>query len=53
MTRATVREIDGQLVIDDPDAVAVIRVIERENIGGIAVLATDRDISTVFEEAAL
>jgi hypothetical protein len=30
--RAIIREIDGQLVLDDPDALAVIRAIERENI---------------------
>jgi hypothetical protein len=30
-TRATVREIDGQLVLDDPDAVAVVNAIERHN----------------------
>ena len=29
--RATVREIDGQLVLDDPDALAVARVVAKHN----------------------
>jgi len=29
--RATVRTVDGQLVLDDPDAVAVIRAVEKHN----------------------
>lgn len=29
--RAVVREIDGQLVLDDPDALAMIKVVERHN----------------------
>ncbi len=31
MPRATVREIDGKLVLDDPDAVAVVRAISKLN----------------------
>jgi hypothetical protein len=31
MTRAMVREVDGQLVLDDPDAVAVARAVEKHN----------------------
>lgn len=29
--RATIREIDGQLVLDDPDALAVIRAVQKHN----------------------
>ncbi len=29
--RATVREVDGQLVLDDPDALAVVRAVEKHN----------------------
>ncbi len=29
--RAVVREVDGQLVLDDPDALAVIKAVERHN----------------------
>ena len=32
MTRAIIREVGGQLVLDDPDALAVVRAVERENI---------------------
>lgn len=31
MTRAVVREIDGKLVLDDPDALGVIRAVEKHN----------------------
>ena len=31
MTRATVTKVDGQLVLDDPDAVAVITAVEAHN----------------------
>ncbi len=31
MTRATVREIDGQLVLDDPDALAVALAVAKHN----------------------
>jgi len=30
--RAIIREIDGQLVLDDPDALAVMQAVERENL---------------------
>lgn len=43
MTRATVRQIDGQLVLDDPDAVAAIRAIERENVRRRLVTPEVRD----------
>jgi len=29
--RATVREVDGRLVLDDPDALAVLRAVEKHN----------------------
>jgi hypothetical protein len=29
--RATVREIDGQLILDDPDALAMIRAVGKHN----------------------
>jgi hypothetical protein len=29
--RAVVREVDGQLVLDDPDALAMIRAVEKHN----------------------
>ncbi len=40
--RAVVREIDGQLVLDDPDAVAVIRAVEKHNCRNTLELNTDR-----------
>ncbi len=42
---AIVREIDGQLVLDDPDALAVIGAIEAHNL-----LATQRDRVSYFKE---
>lgn len=40
---ATVREVNGQLVIDDPTAVAVITAIERENIRRLIATPEQRD----------
>jgi hypothetical protein len=40
--RAVVREIDGQLVLDDPDAVAVIRAVEKHNCRNTLELNADR-----------
>jgi hypothetical protein len=39
---AVVREINGQLVLDDPMTVAMIRVIEKENCKNIFTLQKDR-----------
>jgi len=40
--RAVVSEIDGQLVLDDPEAVAVIRAVEKHNCRGTLELSADR-----------
>jgi hypothetical protein len=40
--KATVREIDGQLVLDDPDALAVVRVAAKRNCRGTLELNNDR-----------
>lgn len=40
--RATVREIDGQLVLDDPDALAMIRAVEKHNLRGTLEMNADR-----------
>lgn len=40
--RATVREVDGKLVLDDPDAVAVLRAVEKHNCRLVAESAADR-----------
>ncbi len=40
--RARVIEVDGQLVLDDPDAVAVIRAVERHNLEGLLEVNGDR-----------
>ncbi|MBI1960762.1 MAG: hypothetical protein HYS43_00585 [Candidatus Liptonbacteria bacterium] len=40
--RAVVREVDGQLVLDDPDAVAVIRAVEKHNCRNTFELNADR-----------
>lgn len=40
---ATVREIDGQLVLDDPDSIAVITAIERENVRQLIASPEQRD----------
>ncbi|MFH1098676.1 MAG: hypothetical protein V1723_02025 [Candidatus Uhrbacteria bacterium] len=40
--RATVREIDGQLVLDDPDAVAVIRAVGKHNCRSTLEMNADR-----------
>ncbi len=42
MTRAQVREIDGQLVLDDPDAVAMIRAVEKHNLQAVFDAQADR-----------
>jgi len=39
---AVVREIDGQLVLDDPVAVEVIRAVEKHNCQGTLELNADR-----------
>lgn len=39
---AVVREVDGQLVLDDPIAVAVIRVVEKHNCRNTLELNADR-----------
>lgn len=40
--RAVVREIDGQLVLDDPDAVAVIHAVSKHNCKNTLELNADR-----------
>lgn len=40
--RAVVHEIDGQLVLDDPDAVAVIQAVEKHNCRNTLDLNADR-----------
>ena len=40
--RATVREVDGQLVLDDPDALAMIRVVNKHNCKTMFELNRDR-----------
>ena len=40
--RATVREIDGQLVLDDPDDLAVMRVVSKHNCRGTLEMNADR-----------
>lgn len=40
--RAVVREIDGKLVLDDPDAVAVIHAVEKHNCRNTLQLNADR-----------
>lgn len=40
--RATVREISGQLVLDDPDAVAVMRAVGKHNCRGTLEINADR-----------
>ncbi len=40
--RAVIREIEGQLVLDDPDAVAMIRAVEKHNCRGTLELNADR-----------
>lgn len=40
--RAVVREIDGQLVLDDPDAVAVIHAVGKHNCRNTLGLNADR-----------
>lgn len=39
---AVVREIDGQLVLDDPDALALFRAVSKHNCNGTLSLNTDR-----------
>lgn len=41
-SRAVVREIDGELALDDPDAVAVIRAVEKQNCRRTLVLNAGR-----------
>jgi hypothetical protein len=40
--RATVREIDGQLVLDDPDALEVIKAVNKHNCTGTFELNEER-----------
>ena len=40
--RATVREIDGELVLDDPDAVAMIRAVGKHNCKNTLLLNQKR-----------
>ena len=40
--RAVVREVNGQLVLDDPDAVAVIKAVEKHNCKNTLELNVDR-----------
>lgn len=40
--RATVRKVDGQLVLDDPDALAVIKAVEKHNCKNTLELNADR-----------
>lgn len=40
--RATVREIDGQIVLDDPDAVAMIRAVAKHNCRNTFDMNADR-----------
>ncbi|MBI4434959.1 hypothetical protein HY635_04085 [Candidatus Uhrbacteria bacterium] len=40
--RAVVREVDGQLVLDDPDAVAVLRAVGKHNCRNTLELNADR-----------
>lgn len=40
--KAFVREVDGQLVLEDPDAVAMIRVVEKHNCVEMAKAQADR-----------
>jgi len=40
--RAVVREVDGQLVLDDPYAVAVIKAVEKHNCRNTLELNVDR-----------
>lgn len=42
MTQAVVREIDGQLVLDDPDALAMIRVVAKHNCKNTLELNAER-----------
>jgi len=40
--RAVVRIVDGQIVLDDPDALAMIRAIEKHNCKGMFTLNKER-----------
>ena len=40
--RAVIREIDGQLVLDDPDAIAVMRVVAKYNCQNTLEINADR-----------
>jgi hypothetical protein len=40
--RATVRKIDGQLVLDDPDAMAMVRAVSKHNCRGTLDVNADR-----------
>lgn len=49
--RATVREIDGRLVLDDPDALAMIRAVAKNNCKG--TLAGHAERIAHFKERAV
>jgi hypothetical protein len=40
--RATVRKIEGQLVLDDPDAVALVRAVSKHNCRNTLKINADR-----------
>jgi len=40
--RATIREIDGQLVLDDPDALAVVQAVGKHNCKGTFEMNKER-----------
>jgi hypothetical protein len=40
--RATVHEVDGQIVLDDPDALAVIKAVEKHNCHSTLEMNFDR-----------
>lgn len=42
MTRAIVREVDGKLVLDDPDALAVVRAVAKHNCRALFDLNLER-----------
>jgi hypothetical protein len=42
LPRAVVREIDGRLVLDDPDALAFVRAVEKHNCRGTLDMNADR-----------
>lgn len=51
--RATVHEVDGALVMDDPDALGLIIAIEKHNCRSTLLLNTERVIHFITRMAAL